>query len=137
VPELKSHLQYLSYVLRHKWFVFVAGRRTNEWTAYVKTFYTDEDGSYVREQFDRAWLHHQHKNPHHWQHWILRKDDGDVIPLEMPPAYVLEMVADWMGAGRTITGKWEVGGWYEKNRSKIILHPVTRARVEGLLKALA
>lgn len=83
--------------------------------------------------FDRAWLHHQHHNPHHWQSWVLRKDDGDTIALRMPPKLVREMVADWMGAGRAITGRWDVAGWYAKNQGKMVLHPETRAAVERII----
>ena len=36
------------------------------------------------------------------------------------------MVADWMGAGRAITGKWDVAGWYADNWRKIHLRPETR-----------
>jgi N-acetyl-anhydromuramyl-L-alanine amidase AmpD len=39
--------------------------------------------------------------------------------LPMPEPLVREMVADWMGAGRAITGQWDVAGWYTKNREKM------------------
>jgi hypothetical protein len=44
------------------------------------------------------------------------------------------MVADWMGAGRAITGKWEAKAWYEKNKATIILHDGTRKLVETILE---
>jgi hypothetical protein len=47
------------------------------------------------------------------------------------------MVADWVGAGWAITGTpWNVFTWYEKNADRMLLHPSTRALVEGLLKGL-
>lgn len=145
---MKPHLRYASYVLRHKWFVFVAGLKVSaplwrliihdwskltpaEWGPYVRTFY-DKPRARVGE-FDAAWLHHQHANPHHWQHWLLQEDDGGLKTLRMPEPLVREMVADWMGAGRAITGKWEVESWYRANQSKIRLHPDTRHMVERLL----
>ena len=148
---MKPHLQYLSYVARHKWFVLVAGRRTGaplwrllihdwskftpaEWGPYVRSFYgPDGRTPEVRDDFDKAWLHHQHRNPHHWQHWLLREDDGDTLRLRMPEPLVREMVADWMGAGRAITGKWDVASWYEANADKILLHSATRSRVTALI----
>lgn len=147
---IRAHLKYASYVARHKWFVFIAGRRTGaplwrlvihdwsklspaEWTPYVDLFYGPERTPAVRAAFDAAWLHHQHRNPHHWQHWLLQEDDGPVKTLEMPQKFVREMVADWMGAGRAITGKWEVHDWYAKNCHKIRLADVTRTNVERLL----
>lgn len=89
----------------------------------------------VKAAFDRAWLHHQHANPHHWQHWVLREDDGGTKVLAMPDKFVREMVADWMGAGRAITGRWEVAVWYAKNRDRILLHDDTRTLVDALIGA--
>jgi len=87
----------------------------------------------IHERFDVAWLHHQHANPHHWQHWVLREDDGQTKCLEMPEHFAREMVADWCGAGRAITGKWEVWIWYYRNRGRILLNPKTEARVLDLV----
>ncbi len=147
---MRPHLRYASYVARHKWFVFRAGLRTGaplwrlaihdwskmsaaEWKPYVDSFYGPERTPAVRAAFDAAWLHHQHRNPHHWQHWVLQEDDGPVKTLRMPDHFVREMVADWMGAGRAIAGKWEVAEWYAKNREKIKLEHGTRNLVESLI----
>lgn len=168
-----NHLGYLSYVVRHKWFVargcfrrglywqgivhdwskFLPG----EWVPYAQFFYGgmprneadrktagdvlgyDPYPSHnvverVRRNFDRAWLKHQHRSPHHWQHWVLREDSGAIKLLEMPRRYALEMLADWDGAGRAITGKWgDTPTWYAKNRDKIQLAPETRAFVDRAL----
>jgi hypothetical protein len=149
---LRRHLSYLKYVIRHKWFVWQASRkigaplwqalmhdlskfRPSEWTPYACTFYKSDGSKQYDEtpEFNRAWLLHQHRNPHHWQHWLLRMDKGDVFAVEMPRLDALEMVADWMGAGRARTGKWECAEWYAKNRDKIILHDKTRRLVDGIL----
>lgn len=151
VGGLRKHLKYLSYVTRHKWFVFIAGLKTGaplwrlvihdwskflpcEWFPYVEHFYGDK---YPQQDFDRAWLHHQHLNPHHWQHWRLKEDGGEEKFLKMPEHFAREMVADWMGAGRAIAGKWEARDWYAKNRVKILLHPETAALVGRLLESAA
>lgn len=119
-----------------------------EWFPYVEYFYGEkarlqneewDDFKYwmaaqkYYDAFDRAWLHHQHHNPHHWQHWVLREDSGKTKVLEIPEHFAREMVADWMGAGRAITGKWEAQSWYLKNAEHILLHDSTKARVEQLL----
>lgn len=149
---MKAHWAYLKYVLRHKWFVFRACRALDvslwravkhdwtkflpsEWGPYVRTFYKP-DGSkqYVEsEAFSIAWRHHQRRNSHHWQYWLLTWDRGNTVPLKMPDADVMEMVADWFGAGRAITGDWEAPTWYLKNKDAIRLHPETRERVEHFL----
>jgi hypothetical protein len=155
MPDLsqraRSHLRYASYVARHKWFVFRAGLKTRapfwrllihdwsklsraEWTPYVHSFYrSDVPREHKQAAFDAAWLHHQHRNPHHWQHWLLQEDDGALKKLPMPDHFIREMVADWMGAGRAITGKWEVVEWYRKNATRIKLEAGTRDRVHELL----
>jgi hypothetical protein len=127
--------------------------RPSEWMAYAEYFYgeklTDEqvkdnwrreqalfgyritlDKETKRNRFNVAWLLHQHRNPHHWQHWVLKNDDGTTLALEMPRNAALEMLADWEGAGMAITGKREYQEWYLKNRHKMLLHPRTQAFIE-------
>ena len=157
---MKAHWAYFSYVVRHKWFVFLAGCETKtplwrliihdwskflpcEWFPYVVSFY-NRDGSkrdwktrdpWDKMEFDAAWNHHQKTNKHHWQYWILINDSDEpkMHPQIMPEKYVREMIADWAGAGRAITGKWEVKAWYYANLEKIILHDSTRMTVEQIL----
>ncbi len=150
---MRRYLVYLDYVLRHKAFVLLAGLRvgaplwrllTHDWTKflpcefgpYARYFY-EADGTKslrrgVDEEFALAWLHHQ-RNRHHWQAWISIGDDGGFEALPMPDDYAREMVADWMGAGRAITGTWEAREWYLKNKEDMILHTTTRRKVEQLL----
>lgn len=87
----------------------------------------------IKEEFDKAWLYHQRKNLHHWQWWILKYDNGELVKIEMPIAYAKEMVADWRGAGRAITGKDDILEWYGKNREKIQIHENTRTYIEELM----
>lgn len=88
---MRAHLRYLRYVVRHKWFVFLEGRKLglgsgqlikhdwskflpSEWFPYVHFFY-GKPGDSVTSAFDFAWLLHQKRNPHHWQWWCLPEDD--------------------------------------------------------------
>lgn len=88
----------------------------------------------VDAEFDRAWLHHQHANDHHWQHYVLRLDDGGTTALEMPEDCAREMLADWRGAGRAILGeKADTAAWYAKNAANMLLHPMTKAWIEAHL----
>jgi hypothetical protein len=52
----------------------------------------------------------------------------------MPDRYRREMLADWRGAGRAITGQDNTRAWYLKNRENIWLHPTTRTWVEHQLE---
>ena len=149
---MRRNISYLSYIIRHKWFVFKAGLKTkapifrliihdwskflpSEWSPYAKTFYASNGDSRYKEHinFDKAWNYHQKRNKHHWQYWVINRDDGDIKRIPMPEKYIREMVADWMGAGRAITGRWDIEEWYAKNREKIKLEDETRKKVESLI----
>lgn len=87
----------------------------------------------IDADFDRAWLHHLHNNPHHWQYWLLQYDSGPHKALPMPPLYAREMVADWLGASKAYTGSWDMTKWLRQNMGRIWLHPETAEFVRGLL----
>lgn len=98
----------------------------------------------VNRAFDRAWLSHQHRNPHHWQHHILREDSGATKALLFPSVLADEMLADWLGAGTKVL-RWptlaecvgETIVWYAANRPKIILRSPAQQRIEETLHLLA
>lgn len=150
---MRSHVSYLRYVLRHKWYVFLACRvlrvplwravlhdwdkfLPGEWGPYVAAFYAPDGSSQYKPTptFHQAWNAHQKRNRHHWQYWLLTWDHGGTEVLEMAETDVREMVADWMGAGRAL-GKPDTRAWYEANKDKMQLHPATRQLVERLLEA--
>lgn len=147
---MTKHLKYLSYVLRHKWYVFIecakvglvwrglvhdlSKFRWGEWKPYVWSFNGpwpyNERPQWLVDAYDTAWLKHQHRNPHHWQYWILVMDDEEDKILPMPYVYRREMIADWRGAGRAQGHGNDVLAWYAKNRGKIRMHEETRYLVE-------
>jgi hypothetical protein len=141
---MKKHFQYLGYIIRHKYFVFVACLELkvplwqavvhdysklskSEWFAYTNFFYGEQNTENKKAFFD-AWKIHCLSNPHHWQYWL--KNAGQ--PEQIPDHFVREMVADWKGAG---LAKKEPNliGWYEANKIKIKLHLESRKRVEELI----
>lgn len=71
----------------------------NEYEAYDAYFYGNNRSYEVVQRYQRAWLLHIHRNPHHWQHWVLIHDDmedGELeTVLEMPYDYIIEMICDW------------------------------------------
>ena len=114
-----------------------------EYQAYDEYFYPPV-GSEVGEDpvraeaFDRAWLHHQNHNPHHWQYWcLINDDDGKAVPLEMPANYAYEMVADWGSFAYRVRKGQNLRDWYAANRDKMMLHKKTRRLVEALVEILA
>ena len=112
-----------------------------EYDAYDDYFYGKEgrdadDIEEIDKAFDYAWLHHIHKNKHHWQYWVLVGDDDGMKALEMPTSYMYEMIADWWSFSWKNENMMEIFDWYEKHKDKMILHHKTRARVEEALKKM-
>lgn len=106
-----------------------------EYDAYDAYFYSGNRSYSVVQDFNKAWLHHIHNNPHHWQHWILINDnpyEGEVI-LEMPYPYILEMICDWWAFSWAKDNLYEIFTWYETRKKYIKLHPDTRKAVESIL----
>ena len=106
------------------------GKYAKAWrdkTGYYKP--TDTGDS----SFDRAWFFHQKRNDHHWQYWVLPEDIEGTKLLLMPDKVQREMVCDWKGAGRA-QGTPDVVAWWDKNGSKLQLHPETRKWVNLKLK---
>lgn len=106
-----------------------------EYEAYDNYFYGNKTEE-VKEAFDLAWLHHQHNNPHHWQHWLLREDDGKTKALPMPKEYCLEMIFDWWAFSWKSGKLTEIFDWYANNKKKMVLHPDTLEIVEKTLTLL-
>ena len=159
-------LKYLRYLLKHKWFVAIECFKRglywhgvvhdmskflpNEFFPYVNFFYGKDSKQESRESryqsinsaqryFQRAWQKHLMRNKHHWQNWLNVQDAGTQVVLEMPKKHVVEMVCDWIGAGRA-QGYYnsekpmeEVNNWYAKNFKRITLHPSTQFLVEEIL----
>lgn len=127
--------------------------RPSEWTPYVHHFYgvfEQEGVEAIRARqtrlarFNQAWLFHQHRNAHHWQHWVLREDSGKTIVLLPPPVLADEMLADWLGAGSKVLRLpsfadcvAETITWYVANRDRLLLRDPARLRIEGSLTGLA
>lgn len=153
---MKKYIKYFSYVFVHKWYVFLAClqyglvwrgivhdmskflpdefipyanyfngniKRGRNGTGYYKPVNTGDSA------FDYAWLLHQHRNPHHWQYWVLQNDTDGTYPMKIPDQYVKEMLCDWIGAGKAQKSSG-TAAWYRMNGDKMILHPDTRAWLE-------
>lgn len=106
----------------------------NEFIPYCNYFYPNEETGHTKDEnaFNQAWLLHIHNNPHHWQHWILVHDEGDMEPLDMPPEYICEMICDWHSFSRRDPSSTAYD-WYTKNKDNMVLSDNTRAIVESLI----
>jgi hypothetical protein len=109
-----------------------------EYDAYDNYFYGDHHTKSVDEDFNLAWLHHIHNNPHHWQHWVLVNDDPSegTVALRMPYKHVIEMICDWWAFSWSKGNLYEIFNWYDEHKSYMILHKDTRELVEETLEAI-
>lgn len=130
----------------------------DEYDAYDRYFYGN--GGYdaeVKKEFNLAWLKHIHRNPHHWQYWVLIHDDPDegkqIEPLDMPDNYILEMICDWwsfswrkrdeevedagVGSDPNQEALNEIFDWYNEYKDGILLSNETRRKVEQLLDVIS
>lgn len=53
--------------------------------------------------YSRAWLHHRGRNSHHWAYWADNFSEGFIVHC-MPMNDFVEMVCDFLGAGRAYSG---------------------------------
>lgn len=146
---------------RHKWFVFLECCKhgiiwrglIHDWDkcmprsfiAYAKTFFNpdgskinvrDATGYYqpmeLNEEFRMAWFRHA-QNKHHWQHWVLATDEGEVL-VPVDKKSMIEMFCDWHGASRAQGNTGSVSDWWIANNHKMRYHPESKKFLEEMLK---
>ncbi len=90
--------------------------------------------------YSLAWQHHMGHNPHHWEYWIDFGKNGEIIANKIPYKYVVEMICDWIGAGKVYAnGKWtqdEPINYYRKVRKGRHFHPETEALILYFLRII-
>ena len=106
-----------------------------EYNAYDAYFYGGNRSYQVVKDFNYAWLHHIHNNPHHWQYWVLINDDPDEgeIIMDMPYNYIVEMICDWWAFSWKDEKLNEIFEWYEEHKKYMKLSDTTRHTVETIL----
>lgn len=104
-----------------------------EYYPYLHWFYSSEAGADDEVAYDRAWNHHQKHNPHHWQYWILQKDSGKQVLLDIPENYVIEMLCDW-SSFQYKNPESTANKWYNDNKDKMLLSENTRSLIEKYIK---
>jgi hypothetical protein len=124
----------------HEWEIRInhdeSKTKSDEYKAYDAYFYGGNRSAAVVENFNHAWLRHIHRNPHHWQHWLLAKDEGGMTPLEMPYGFILEMICDWWSFSWQKGDLYNIFDWYEMHSSVMQLGVKTRKTVEDILASI-
>jgi len=146
---MKSYKRYVWYIIRHKWYTFKGRLKYKvplwqlfihdlskfgcaEFNAYRIWFSVNDKSPESKKDFDKALLHHLHKNPHHWQYWILMTDKNNIHPIDVPEKYAREMLADWYGAGFALTGTSGEERWYRDHYEDYQFSEATRDLIETL-----
>lgn len=146
--SLNSYWKFFKTICKHKWVVFKECRAcgitwqgiTHDLSKFGKTeffssakyFSGDKSPHYgdaAENGYSLAWLHHKGCNKHHWEFWTDFEEDGSIKVNKIPYKYVVEMVCDWVGAGKVYNkDKWTNVSpleYYNKVRSGRHFHPDT------------
>lgn len=91
--------------------------------------------------YSRAWLHHRGRNSHHWAYWADNFSEGMTVHL-MPMNDFVEMVCDFLGAGRAYSGDMfsyssERAWWLkERDRDCKAMHPANKQMLDIIFSDL-
>ena len=112
--------------------------RPEEYYAYDAYFYGGNKSHAVVENFRKAFLFHIHENPHHWQYWVLIRDDPDEPEtlIEIPLNYIFEMICDWWTFSWCKGDPMEIFNWWDEHKDYIRMHKKSRKVLEYILKEM-
>ena len=86
--------------------------------------------------YSLAWFHHRGRNKHHWEYWVDNFEKG-MTPVRMPYKYAVEMLCDFIGAGKAYYGEEftydKEYDWWKNKRNVVIMHPQTKCFIENML----
>lgn len=121
---IKNAFNHFKTILTHKYWVFVYSCKLgipwqgliHDMSKFSPTEFSESVKYYMgtsspipqaklKQGFSLAWQHHKGRNPHHYEYWTDNYDNGTTT-IQMPYKYVLELVADYLAAGRTYRGKY-------------------------------
>ena len=92
--------------------------------------------------YSKAWFHHRGRNRHHWAYWTDNFSEGLTVH-QMPQDDFVEMVCDFLAAGRAYRGKdFTYHGeyeWWLKNKEKgnKAMHPNNKRMLDVIFHDLA
>lgn len=114
----------------------------DEFRGYCNHWYP-LDGSNVKHDsnkpegdsdYDYAWSHHQHNNPHHSQYWLIVRDDGSIKALDMPLKYICELLCDWGSFHYNDPNDPTANEWWNENKQKFIMSDKTIEYIDYLFE---
>lgn len=156
----KNTLQHFKKICKHKWHVFCYCMKvgmpwrgikhdmskfspTEFWESvrYYQGNRSPIDACKEAEGVSKAWMHHKGRNSHHYEYWQDNFDKGGE-PMVMPLKDTIELLCDYLGAGRAYMGKEfsynaEYLWWQNKCSKPIAMHPVTKEFITVVLESMA
>lgn len=113
----------------------------SKWSAEEFDLYRAKYYPYAGEEaitdyeFNKAWLHHIHNNPHHPQYWVYYNNDKNSVSVyNIPDNYIVEMLCDWIGMGYKFNEP--AYDYYDKEGKNKLFTDNTRYKVEYLLNKI-
>ena len=111
---------------------------------YYKGYMSPNNAERADKGYSAAWLHHKGRNKHHLEYWVdydIVNKTGDLIGQKMPDNYIVEMFCDRVAASKIYhkddyTDRSALD-YYLHGKSKKLLHPYTKEKIEKLLYMLA
>lgn len=156
---LKNTFAHFGKICKHKWWVFYYCCKvgipwrgikhdmskfspTEFWESvrYYQGTRSPIDACKEDKGVSKAWLHHKGRNRHHYEYHQDNFDNGGQ-PLQMPYKDAIEMLCDYLGAGRAYMGKKfsfeaEYTWWKKKIEKPIAMHPHTKRFISKVLENL-
>lgn len=90
--------------------------------------------------YSLAWQHHKGHNSHHYEYWVDNLDLGGTT-IKMPWKDLLELTADWLGAGRAYEkGTFTLTGEYKYVQTKLAtakMHSETKEMIDVIFHTFA
>ena len=157
---LRTTWKYFVTVCRHKALVYhecqacgitwqgivhdISKFSRDEFISSAKYYCGDKSPHYQDAEengYSSAWLHHKGRNKHHWEYWTdFNEEDGSIKANKIPYKYVVEMVCDWIGAGKVYKStSWKQSEpleYYNKVRAGRHFHPETELLIITFLKCI-
>lgn len=153
--HFKNTCKHKWWVFYYSWFFGIPWRGfMHDWSKFSPVEFFESvkffkgDSSPINEAkkiqgISFAWHHHKAHNPHHYEYWTDCYDTGTVARI-MPWKCVLELVCDYLAAGRTyndfkkeekFTLQKELDWWNNCKDGKCI-HPLTKKLISAILEMI-
>lgn len=90
----------------------------------------------TEQKYLLAKMNHRHRNPHHWEHWILYTSNTTPVALDMEYPYIIEMICDWWSFSWAEDSLFDIFDWYQDHKKYMRMSKKTKATVEDILDKL-